>query len=214
MKYRHVAESYDKTFSEDATAHGGEPMPLVHLMERSITSGDVLDIGAGAGRNSLYLASRGFNVLATDISAVAIKNIRAKAQAESIALQTDICDIAEAELARDVDVVICANVLHHLHADDAVSVIKKVQQRTRPRGFNIITNFTRSGDDLYKPSLPQFFLDNKEHLESFYPDWIIHVSFEKNGELYQTGPGGEKLFHAFAGILAQKKLATGGDSAC
>jgi len=171
MKYRHVAESYDKTFSEDATAHGGEPMPLVHLMERSITSGDVLDIGAGrkVETASIWLLA-GSMFWRRIYQPVAIKNHTGKGTSRSISPANRYLRYRKAELARDFDVVICANVLHHLHADDAgVGDKERFNNRTRPRDLISLLILREAAMIYTSQAAPQFFLDNKEHLKAFIP---------------------------------------------
>ena len=63
MKYKDVAESYNKLFKNDVSNQRWErscvePMALVKALENFIASGDVLDIGAGAGHNCVYLAGQ------------------------------------------------------------------------------------------------------------------------------------------------------------
>ena len=61
---------------------GAEPaQALVKLEHYLIPQGDTLVIADGEGRNSVYLASRGFRVTASDSSTVA--NVKAKALAAS-----------------------------------------------------------------------------------------------------------------------------------
>src|SRR6516164_9625656 len=140
MKYTDVAATYDKLFKDNASAqiweniNDGEPLTIVKTLEHFVTSGDVLDIGAGVGHYSIYLASRGFNVLATDISSVAIERLEARAKAKGVSIHTRFHDIADQELEHEFDVIICAAVLHHLRTDDALSVINKIQDHTKPMG--------------------------------------------------------------------------------
>jgi 2-polyprenyl-3-methyl-5-hydroxy-6-metoxy-1,4-benzoquinol methylase len=215
MKYNDVAEAYDKLFKDDVSAQSwegwnrGGPMPLVKELENFIASGDVLDIGAGLGHNCVYLAGRGFNVLATDISAVAIERIEAKARTKNVSLRTAIHDIADDELENDFDVIICAAVLHHLYTEDALSVIQKIQRHTKPMGFNIISTFTKRGDFYSKnPSTKKFYVDSNEDLNDLYYNWTVHISFERKGPAWKKGANGETLFNVFAGMLSQNMNKT------
>lgn len=73
---------WNKRFSIEDYLFGAEPaQALVHLEHYLIPQGDTLVIADGEGRNSVYLASRGFRVTASDSSTVA--NIKAKALAAS-----------------------------------------------------------------------------------------------------------------------------------
>lgn len=67
MKNQKVADYYDKLYSDDEKAFGGEPLPLVKILTEHLVMGKILEIGAGAGRNALFLASKGFHVRAIDI---------------------------------------------------------------------------------------------------------------------------------------------------
>ena len=73
---------WDERFSIEDYLFGAEPaQALVKLEHYLIPQGDTLVIADGEGRNSVYLASKGFKVTASDASTVA--NIKAKALAAS-----------------------------------------------------------------------------------------------------------------------------------
>jgi tellurite methyltransferase len=204
MKNQKVADHYDKIYSDDEKAFSGEPLPLVKVLIEHISSGDVLEIGAGAGRNSLYLASQGFNVLATDISPQAIQKLQGTALESGVNLKADVSDIGEAKLTQDFDAIICTFTLHHLTANDAELVISKVQQHTKPNGFNLFTIFTKDGDFYKKhPDTDNFYLENKEQLEKLYGGWRMIKSFEREGKA-RAFDNGQPQFNVFVGFLAQK----------
>jgi len=71
---------WNKRFSIEDYLFGADPaQALVKLEHYLIPQGDTLVIADGEGRNSVYLASRGFRVTASDSSTVA--NVKAKALA-------------------------------------------------------------------------------------------------------------------------------------
>ena len=73
---------WNERFSIEDYLFGADPaQALVKLEHYLIPQGDTLVIADGEGRNSVYLASRGFRVTASDSSTVA--NIKAKALAAS-----------------------------------------------------------------------------------------------------------------------------------
>ena len=73
---------WNKRFSIEDYLFGADPaQALVKLEHYLIPQGDTLVIADGEGRNSVYLASKGFKVTASDASTVA--NIKAKALAAS-----------------------------------------------------------------------------------------------------------------------------------
>jgi len=205
MKNQKVADYYDKVYSEDEKAFSGEPLPLVKVLTEHLSSGSILEIGAGAGRNSLYLSSKGYKVLATDISSLAVERLKNTASSSGIKLEAEVADAAEKDLRGDFDAIICTYTFHHLITEDAELVINRMQQHTKPHGFNLITTFTKNGD-FYKnnPSTTNFYLDNKEQLENLYKGWNIIKSFEKKGQARALDTNGKPQFNVFAGLLAQK----------
>ncbi len=71
---------------------------LVALADFMPRRGTCLDLAAGAGRNSLWLARRGLAVTACDLSPVALRLARQRAGAEGLALATLECDLERGEL--------------------------------------------------------------------------------------------------------------------
>lgn len=81
--------SYDKRYGDTENVFGAEPEEtLVDHCELIDRSRPVLDIGAGQGRNTLYLARRGFHVDAIDPSEVATSQIEAQAVREDLPVRT------------------------------------------------------------------------------------------------------------------------------
>ena len=79
---------WDERFSIEEYLFGAEPsQALVKLEHYLIPQGDTLVIADGEGRNSVYLASKGFKVTASDASTVA--NIKARALAASQNVEVD-----------------------------------------------------------------------------------------------------------------------------
>ena len=94
------------------------------------TSGSVLELGAGEGRNSLFLAEQGFNVTAQDISRVGIEKLAKAAQKKDLNIRTEVKDIRTLNSDQHYDIFVCTYVLHHLSREDAVSLIKQIQEHT------------------------------------------------------------------------------------
>jgi 2-polyprenyl-3-methyl-5-hydroxy-6-metoxy-1,4-benzoquinol methylase len=75
---RGVEITYDRIFSKPLTGDpekdGFTSMPSVFMMEsiRDLEPGRALDVGAGQGRNAVWLAQKGWDVTAIDISGVGL----------------------------------------------------------------------------------------------------------------------------------------------
>ncbi len=79
---------YNQAYRDIEHLFGVEPEPLLKrcYMELDMTK-PVLDIGAGQGRNCLFLAREGFDVVAIEPSAVGIEAISTSAAKEGLSVQ-------------------------------------------------------------------------------------------------------------------------------
>ena len=72
---------WDKRFERDEYIFGKKPADaLVKLEHHLVPKGQTLVVADGEGRNSVYLASRGFDVTATDYSTVGLAKAKALAE--------------------------------------------------------------------------------------------------------------------------------------
>ena len=64
---------WDERYSEAGQLWGLEPNRFLVEVAEDLPRGSVLDLGCGQGRNSVWLASRGFEVTGLDLSPVAVE---------------------------------------------------------------------------------------------------------------------------------------------
>ncbi|MGD2102963.1 MAG: class I SAM-dependent methyltransferase [Acidimicrobiia bacterium] len=76
-----------------------EPSPVIEEVAGHVGVGRALVLACGAGRNALYLASRGFQVDAVDISTVAIDMARTDATRRGLSVQWHVGDVAEFDMS-------------------------------------------------------------------------------------------------------------------
>ena len=85
---------WNERFSTDDYVFGTEPaQALVKLEQYLIPNGETLVIADGEGRNSVYLASRGFKVTASDSSPVANGKARALAASRNVEVDYKVEDV-------------------------------------------------------------------------------------------------------------------------
>lgn len=72
------AELYDRVYSGPPTFNSQPNDFLVHAIA-DLPPGDALDVGMGQGRNSIFLASRGWKVTGFDVAEVGLRKARAEA---------------------------------------------------------------------------------------------------------------------------------------
>lgn len=70
------AQEWDERYASSDLVWGAPPNPVVVEFATSLPHGRALDLGCGEGRHSLWLATRGWEVVGTDFSAVALDKAR------------------------------------------------------------------------------------------------------------------------------------------
>jgi len=89
-----VELTYDSIFSKPLTGDpekdGFTSTPSVYLVEsiKELTPGKALDVGAGQGRNSVWLAQQGWDVTAIDISGAGLAAASANAEKAGVHIST------------------------------------------------------------------------------------------------------------------------------
>ena len=89
----------------------------------------MLDIGAGQGRNSLFLAKQGFEVEALDKSKEAIEQLREAAQKKSLPIKAIVADIKDFDFGMDKYwLIITINSLHFMKLSETEAIIRKIKK--------------------------------------------------------------------------------------
>jgi tellurite methyltransferase len=202
-----MKEHYNKIYAEnEVTFGGGKPEQIVVDILKYRHDGTVFELGAGEGRNSLYLASKGFDVTAVDLSEIGIEKIRKAAENQNISLKTEVLDIRAHEIEGTFDIFVSTFVLHHLLRDEALRVLQMMQEHTSSNGLNVISIFTKEGEFFKDNPETNNFYANLEELRKFYEDWEILEYSEEVGKAFAKRPDGTQKENVSARIVARKSL--------
>lgn len=129
---------WNERYADDALAYGQAPNEfLASLANRLPSSGRALDLGAGEGRNALFLASRGLDVLAVDQSLVGMQKAQRLANERALQLNTQVADLRDFDQpAASLDVV--TSIFVHLPADLRAAVHTRIASWLRTGGVFIL----------------------------------------------------------------------------
>lgn len=139
---------------------------LASYLDRGlIAPGRALDLGCGAGRNAVFLAQRGFQVDAVDLSpaAIAWAGQRAREAGARVRLFCgDAFELAAAELAGPYDLVCDSGCFHHLPPHRRVSYLGLLDRVLAPGGHLALACFAAGamGSEL---SDADFYRDGRLH---------------------------------------------------
>ena len=134
---------WDERYSIDEYLFGKEPaQALLRNEEHLVSGGTTLVIADGEGRNSVYLAKKGFKVTATDNSIVAHQKAKSLAVIENVQVDyrlEDFFDINWSEKNYDNVIGICFQFVPHHLIDN---VLMDLRSATKKGGTLLIHGYT------------------------------------------------------------------------
>ncbi|WP_443049926.1 class I SAM-dependent methyltransferase [Streptomyces sp. NBC_00287] len=180
--------------------YGEEPSaPAVHAAGVFRTAGaeDVLELGAGHGRDALFLAREGFSVHATDFSAVALEQLGDAARAQGLRVARTVHDVREPLPLPDasVDGVFAHMLLcMALSTEELHALVGEVRRVLRPGGVFVYTvrhtgdaHFgagTGHGDDIWEHGGFAVHFFSRELVDALAEGWDLReVHPFEEGEL-------------------------------
>jgi tellurite methyltransferase len=181
----------------------GQTSPEVVDLSKKLTAGSrILDIGCGDGRHALFLAKKGFDVTAIDLSTAGIKKLSQLAKRSGVSINTQVVDMRRFEFTSSYDVIIAHGCLHLIPRLDWSELLVSIKKHTNNLGFNIIVVFTNK---LPPPKDLRPFhvgLFNEGELYDFYLDWEIIES--RSYILEDVHPGGIRHRHPINKLVARR----------
>lgn len=181
---------------------------FVEIIQNNLENWTVLDLGAGEGKNAVYLAKLGGLVTAVDISPIALSKFSLQPDYEygKRNIKTVNCNVVDIELEdSQFDLVIAYGLFHCLSSHKKIEdFVKKVKKWTKKGGYFIGATFT----DKIPPPDSQDYLSLESFLptgmlETFFSDWkIIYTEEDIITETHPTNNIPHQ--HSITRVIAQK----------
>jgi len=183
---------WDARYSE-RTAPPEPSLALTELAHLLPAQGRALDLACGLGGNALFLASRGLQTLAWDISAVAVDKLQRFAGERGLALETQVRDvIASPPPPGAFDVIVVSHFLDRALVAPLIAAL-------RGQGLLFYQTFTREHVSAHGPANPDFRLGENELLDLFRALRIVY--YREEGRLGDLSAGVRDV----ALLVAQKR---------
>ncbi|WP_417642497.1 tellurite resistance methyltransferase TehB [Enterobacter kobei] len=168
-----------------------------------IPPGKTLDLGCGNGRNSVWLAAKGFDVTAWDKNPNSINNLQTIKAAEGLDnLDIAINDLNTLSFEGHYDFILSTVVMMFLEPQTIPGLIANMQRCTVPGGYNLIVAAMDTADFPCTVGFPFAFKEGE--LRHYYDGWEILKYNENPGELHRTDASGNRIKLRFATLLARK----------
>lgn len=127
---------WDERYLEPGYVWTSDPNLFLVEFAGSLSPGTALDLGSGEGRNAIWLASKGWNVTASDFSKVGIEKTIQRAKSQGLQINTVIEDAANFKTEELFDLVI----LMYLHTEASIrpKIFSAAFQALKPGGSILV----------------------------------------------------------------------------
>lgn len=144
--------AWDERYAGDAYVFGEAPSPfLTSCAERLRPGTTALSLADGEGRNGVWLAERGLDVLSSDWSRRAQDKARALAARRGVNLRFECADLtARPWIPESFDVVLALN--FHLPPEVRDAVFRGIRTSLRPGGLLLIEGIHKKTRDHHDPA--------------------------------------------------------------
>jgi SAM-dependent methyltransferase len=137
------SQHWDERYSAAEFVYGTEPNEFLASVAGQIPRGPVLMLGDGEGRNGVFLAGLGYDVLAVDQSAIGLAKARQLADKRGVQLQTLQADLRDFVIRPDAWAGI-VSIFCHLPPEIRVPLHAAVVRGLRPGGVFVLEAYTPS----------------------------------------------------------------------
>ena len=191
MEYDELQERYGR----EAFYWGTEPNDFARTTaEHAPRGAKVVDVGAGEGRDAVFFAEQGFDVLAVDIAPNGLEKVERLAEERGVAVGTRVGDINTLELDEPADVIYSIGTIQYLRPATRTERFAHLQQSTRSGGLHALFAFVAHPD---VPTAPDWgeneYLYERGELDSYYADW---ERLDGESFVFEDDSGGESHRHA------------------
>lgn len=155
----------------------GNPSPVLVAETAELPPGTALDVGCGEGADALWLAERGWQVTATDISTVAVARAAARAKAQGLDVEWRHADLLANPPEAGAYDLVSAHFMH-LPADQRVTLYRHLAAAVAPAGTLLLVGHHPSDlDTIPRPDPHDMFFTAEQLAAELDPQgWEVLVA--------------------------------------
>lgn len=203
-RFAHGLTKWEERFSaldDGGWAFGAGPAPEVAQAARlyrqrvAPDGGLAVDLGAGDGRNAVFLAEQGFDLLAVEAAPTGARRIAARLAARDLPGRVEAADLRAFALPPAIDLLVSCHVVHLL--PEPYRRIREWQEATRPGGLCLVSSRGPIPED---PPGYYWYPERGELKHCFaFAGWRVLATYEEE----TLHPGTTTLVYR-TGVIAQK----------
>jgi SAM-dependent methyltransferase len=202
-----MSDAWDARYAESDRVWSGRPNVVLVREVAALPPGTALDLGCGEGDDAVWLAQRGWRVVAVDISGVALARAATHAAAAGVADRIDWQqrDLATSFPAGRFDLV-SAQFLHSWGDLPREKILRTAAASVAPGGVLLIEGhsdagpFTHDHGDVRFPTPDEVVAD----LQLADGEWEILLAAEHSRD--QTGPDGRPAVRSDSTVMVRRTI--------
>ena len=200
-----IRTNYEKWYEGDEYYWGLEPgdflFELIKLCPPTENT-KVLDIGCGEGKDAVFMAEKGYDVTAFDLTENGIRKTIALAHKRGVKVNAYVDDINTFETDEQFDIIFSTGTVQYIFDENKESFFKKLEKITKPNGIVFINVFVeKSFLDLPPDWDKEEKMWKSGELFTYFSDW----KFEKIDEvIFEDNSGGIPHYHCMDTIICRK----------
>lgn len=138
----HDESFWNRRYASSNYLYGTEPNSF--LAEHcSLISGPVLSLSEGEGRNAVFLASRGLEVVGVDISRVALEKAKTLSESRGVEIKTIVADLANFEPDESYFGSVIS-ISAHLPSTVRSRLYPLIEKALRPNGIIVLESYSEN----------------------------------------------------------------------
>lgn len=195
---------WEKSYQEDDTiAFSDQPNTTITEFEHLLhMQSKVLEAGCGEGQNAVYLAQKGYQVDAFDLSEHGIAKLKRRCEQSNAQVNAFVADLTTYQFKQYYDMILCFGTLHFVDKDGWKRFISNAKEYTNIGGIHIMQIFTDAvpaSEDIAPFAIG---LAKDGEMKDLYTDWDI-LQF-KSYVFEDEHPNVPKHMHASNKIVARR----------
>lgn len=169
-------ERWEKRFSVSDYVFGTEPNAFLANQERLLPpSGTALAVADGEGRNGVWLAEHGLDVLSIDWSPTALAKAQALAKKRGVQLRTEATDLLAWRWPAEAYDVVVAIFIQFLTPAERSQIFAAMRKALKPGGLLLIEG--------YRPEQLNYKTGGPSQVENLYTRAMLEAEFASLSKL-------------------------------
>lgn len=162
----------------------------------------LLDVGCGEGKDAVFFARNGYDVMAFDVSSAGVEKTRRLAERAGVHVEVFKADIQDYRLDTQVDIIFSSGVLHYIKPEFRRDIFENYKKFTQPGGLHALNVFVQKPFIAPPPEKePNAHKWYSGELLGYYHDWLVRDSSEV---VFDCSSSGIPHQHAMSKVVAQK----------